>query len=432
MNSVWDIQENLKYDDPLKPDDDRIVPTFKGRGDVNYNRIYRPLGYDEKTQTLKTEPLKTYSLFCGHTGSGKSTELRIIQSELDHPDRFFVVFVDALRELDINNFSYPDLLMALSAKLFEKLNDSQVSIDKVFLRKLADWFDERIEKHENTKEYAAEIKSGIEGQLSIPFITKIFSKITASFKTNSTYKDELRKNIKNSFSEFAEIFNTFIKAAEDELPQKKMGKKILFVIDGTDRLSPVDGQLFFDSNVNQLQMIESNFIFGAPIGLVYSIGNQIHDHYNVFTLPMVKISEKSGVKIDISYKIMRDLILKRVPEEFFDSMDTVNYLVECSGGNPRHLIRLTNYTFQNMEEEILDLMSAKKAVKEMAVEMSKTLEAKDFKLLSQIDDADDISDFHSEQTTRLLYKLALLEYNSYWWMSHPVLRTLPAYAKQKR
>jgi hypothetical protein len=33
---------------------------------------------------------------------------------------------------------------------------------------------------------------------------------------------------------------------------------------------------------------------------------------------------------------------------------------------------------------------------------------------------------------RLLYKLALLEYNSFWWRSHPVVRTLNGYDEAVR
>jgi hypothetical protein len=30
---------------------------------------------------------------------------------------------------------------------------------------------------------------------------------------------------------------------------------------------------------------------------------------------------------------------------------------------------------------------------------------------------------------RLLYDLVLLEFNSYWWRSHPLVRTLASYQK---
>ena len=51
----------------------------------------------------------------------------------------------------------------------------------------------------------------------------------------------------------------------------------------------------------------------------------------------------------------------------------------------------------------------------------------DFQLLPEIDNAAPDDTQHSEEALRLLYNLALLEYNAYWWRSHPVVRTLPGY-----
>jgi len=39
----------------------------------------------------------------------------------------------------------------------------------------------------------------------------------------------------------------------------------------------------------------------------------------------------------------------------------------------------------------------------------------------------DLSQVRGER--RLLYDLVLLEYNSYWWQTHPVVRSLPAYLR---
>jgi hypothetical protein len=53
------------------------------------------------------------------------------------------------------------------------------------------------------------------------------------------------------------------------------------------------------------------------------------------------------------------------------------------------------------------------------------LNSEDYDLLVRIDDTmDDIS---NDKVRDLLYKLALLEYNSYWQLSHPAIRTLKEY-----
>lgn len=431
VKTIWDIVSNLKFDEPLDPAKDELfVSTDSARGEVNFNRIFRPLGIDSRTDTLMAVPDKNYTLFCGHTGCGKSTELRCLRNRLDDPERYFVVFVDALTELDIRNFSYADLFMALANKLLESLSERSVTLDQVFLTRLEEWFTERIEKHEKTKEFAADVKSGVKGETGVPFLAKIFSSITASFKINSTYKEELRKNIKNSFSEFSLIFNDLIIAAEEEILKKKAGKKILFIVDGIDRLNYEDGKKFFEADVDQLQLIHSNFIYCAPIGLLYEEDSRIQDLFNVFTLPMIKIRQKfDETKLTEGYDILREMLYKRVPELFFDSKDTADYLIEYSGGNPRHLIRLANYTFQNLEGDIFDRKAAERAVKQMATEIRRTLDAGDFKLLYDIDHAEHEAEFQSEESRKLLYKLALLEYNSFWWLSHPAIRTLPAYKR---
>ena len=51
----------------------------------------------------------------------------------------------------------------------------------------------------------------------------------------------------------------------------------------------------------------------------------------------------------------------------------------------------------------------------------------DYPLLIDIDSKDKNHTPASEQSRRLLYDLVLLEYNPYWWQSHPAVQTLAAY-----
>ncbi len=73
---IWDVSNtNLKYQEPLDAKDPRYVETEAGRGNVSFNRIYRPLGV-EKGQVMKRPSQESYTVFCGHRGCGKSTELK--------------------------------------------------------------------------------------------------------------------------------------------------------------------------------------------------------------------------------------------------------------------------------------------------------------------------------------------------------------------
>ena len=102
---------------------------------------------------------------------------------------FSSVFLDVLKDLDINNLSYADVLLAIAKTLISRIEQAGLTIDRVHVHKLEEWFAERIEKHEKTKDYAAEIKAGVEAKQGIPFLGKLFAQLTTSFKTGSTYKE---------------------------------------------------------------------------------------------------------------------------------------------------------------------------------------------------------------------------------------------------
>jgi len=141
---------------------------------------------------------------------------------------------------------------------------------------------------------------------------------------------------------------------------------------------------------------------------------------------MIKIEEKTWEKNERGYEAMREIVFKRAANSLFDSDDTVDYLIKHSGGHPRDLLHLLIYAFKKAEGELLDRSAAEAAVKELATDYRRILSKDDFELLCRIDEAPDET-HNTEKARNLLYQMALLEYNSYWWRSHPVVRTLPGY-----
>ena len=426
--TIWEVSENLRFDEPLDPGDPRFVDMSAARGDVSYSGLLRSLGVDPKTDELKVGRPRHYALFCGHRGCGKSTELRRLADRLRRPAAFFVVLLDGVRELDTNNLQYADVLLALAQKLLEALSDRSVPIKDIYLQRLKQWFDQRVESHEATKDFAVEVKAGAQAESGLPFLGKLFASITNSFKTNSTYKEELRRVLKNSFSDFAEAFKQLLLAAEEALAGKGLGKRVLFIVDGTDRLSGEDSRRFFVQDIHQLQLIDGLFIYCGPIPLIYEGSHVSQTFEHVFTLPMVKLSEKgSADPLPAGYDAMRKMIHLRADPALFDAPDTADYLIEHSGGHPRDLLRLLDYSFEHSETEQFDRAAAEKAVRALATDYRRILEADDYELLRQIDEAPRGEAHGSERVRHLLFNLVLLEYNDFWWQSHPAVRTLPGY-----
>lgn len=423
---IWEVNQRLQFDEPLEPDDERWIDTGEARGESPLTPLYRSLGVDAREWKLRGAPRRSYALFCGHRGCGKSTELRRVHEELNRPGLFCAVFLDAAKSLDPNNLQYQDLLLALAQGLLERLEAEGVQLDGVHLSRLTSWFDERIEKHEATKEFATEVRAGVKAEAGIPFLSKLFGELTTAFRTNSTYKEELRRVVRNHFSEFADAFNQLIRAAEQACEDHGLGSRVLFLVDGTDRLRGEDAESFFVKNVYQLQLVESLFLYSTPIHLLHS-GAALKESFTAtFKLPMIKIKERDGSPSNPGLEALRELLFRRAPRELFDDQSTADYLIEHCGGHPRDLLRLLQYTFEHARGDFFDQPAAERAVQNLATDYRQFLDTGDYALLRTID-ADPFVEHNSERARHLLYNLALLEYNSYWWRTHPVVATLPAY-----
>ena len=339
-----------------------------------------------------------------------------------------MIFIDALDALDINNLRYSDVVLAQAKGLFDALQEESIEIDQIFLDRLERWFDQRILSKTSKSDFAASIEGVSKVKGGIPWLAELFVKLQSAIKINSTYKDEIRTEVRNHFSDFAEAFNQLIRHAEERIGDEGHGKRLLFIVDGTDRLGREDAERFFVSDIHQLQLIESIFVYCAPIDLLFE--NSLHG-FEKLRLPMVKLGEKSA-EYDSSSpaaEALKRLIGKRMSMELFEESATVDYLIEHSGGHVRDLIRLLRYALREAQSRQVTRRMAEQAVRLLATEYSRLIEQEDFELLVDIDSQPPYHTPVTERTRRLLYDLVLLEYNAYWWQTHPAVRSLPAYRR---
>lgn len=445
--NLWEVSEQLRYNEPLlDPNDPRYVDTSPGRT-LGYEHLFRSLGVDSATDTLKVRHPSQYHLFCGHRGSGKSTELRQLKQRLNRKGLFRVIFLDVLEDLDVNSLQYPDVCLALARRLFAELEAAEdVKLDKVFLTPLENWFNDRLLVREEFRELEAGLETGAKTEGGIPFFARLFANITASFQVGSKVKDEVRTVFKSAYSEFAQAFNHLIAHVEERMAPEWEASRLLFIIDGTDRLDQKDSPSFFIEDVHQLRLIQGLFIYCAPIHLIYTSNAVQQGFDHVCKIPALKLHEKHDpraatgpAEIPATYEVLRKLILKRAPASLFDpdphatgDWSTVDYVIRSAGGHLRDLLRLLGYAFEQATGDRFDLAAAKSAVKALGSDYRRFLQPDDFALLVEIDTRDAEYVPNDERSRKLLFNLALLEYNDFWWQSHPVVRTLSAYQEALR
>jgi hypothetical protein len=422
---LLEVLQKIEYEEALADGDPRYVDSREARGsEKTFTRLARKFGWDPVSNVFFA-PYEKHILFFGHIGIGKTTELRRYAGQLNASKRFYVVEVDVLAKLDRNNLQYTEVLMAMAETLLERLHGDGVALAAEALVPLRHWFGNVVETQTTTKELSAELKTVAEGGGGIPGLIKLLATFTAAFKTGSSQKSEWQRKIRNDFTTLAQAFNTLIRQAEAHLVREARAERLLFLIDGTDKMRGEDTQQFFVQDAEQLLAIETLVIYTAPLHLKYDglLGGKLDAD---IVLPMIKLYQRDGGRFEAGWRTMCRLLLLRADRCLFASDAEVDRLVEFSGGHPRELLRLLKLCCELAEDRI-DASVVQTAIEKLAADYRYFLKPADYALLKTIDN-NPVDAGNDEQAQELLHRLALLQYNDGTWRrSHPVVRTLEGY-----
>lgn len=326
---ILEVLQKIEYEEALVPGDPRYVETQTARGsEKTYSRLARKLGWDP-TSGAFFAPTEKHILFFGHIGSGKTTELRRYAKDLDDSKRFYMVEVDVLAKLDRNNLQFTEVLMAMAESLLERLTSDGYGLGEKSLEPLRKWFASAVKTTTTSHDLSAELKAGIESGTGIPGLLKIFGSFTSVFKTGASQKNEWRQEIRNGFTTLANSFNELIRAAEQALQGRSRAERIVFLIDGTDKMRGEDTQRFFVHDAELLLFIRTLAIYTAPLHLKYDgrLGGKLDSD---LVLPMIKLNERLGAPCRAGREALRDLLLRRADPSLFLDEAQITRLVENS------------------------------------------------------------------------------------------------------
>jgi hypothetical protein len=419
------VLQQINYEEALYADDERYVDSSKARGsERTFTRLARKLGWDPESNAFFA-PEERHTLFFGHVGSGKTTELRRYAEKLNASKCFYVVEVDVLAKLDRNNLQYTEVLMAMAETLLERLKDDNYALEDDALDPLRRWFGKVVQMDSTSRELNAELRTVAEGGGGLPGLISLLAKFTAAFKTGSSQRSEWRREIRNDFTTLSDAFNGLIKRVQSLLKEESRAERLVFLVDGTDKMSGEDTQQFFLQDAEQLLAIKSLVIYTAPLELKFD-GRLVGKLDADLVLPMIKLEERDGRCFSVGLRMMRKLLLLRADRCLFASEADVEKLVEFSGGHPRELLRLLKLCCEVADDRI-NAAVVSTAIEKLASDYRYFLRPDDYTLLKAID-ANPVDGGNDKRTQELLHRLALLQYNDGTWRrSHPVVRTLEGY-----
>jgi len=357
------------------------------------------------------EPIKL--LFTGHRGSGKSTTLNRLVSNLD--GRFFIVHYNVFDLLDHNDVNYIDVLFSMLTKILEKAENDEIDLGQTLLKRVNNWGSSIVKSKIHEK--------GVEGGVGIKIPFNLLE-IMGRMKNQNTTREEVRKEIEPRVSELISIINDSISEIE------KTGGQVLIIIDNLEKIDSEKALNLFYCHGTQLTQPLCKIIYTFPISLKSSNKfMQIKINFSdVFVHPNIKINEREGPEHPYprGRELMKEIVSKRVNLDMFEP-DAIEYIIDMSGGVVREFIRIIRDSAVRAitrKKDLIDKDIAVEVVNGLKNIYQAQLSDEDYLVLINVHQTKDIK--RDEKLVGLLHNLSVLEYKNdrSWCDLNPIVRAI--------
>ncbi|MFM7907609.1 MAG: ATP-binding protein [Microcystis sp.] len=387
------------------------------------------------------EPEKfTTILFTGHRGCGKSTELRRIQERWQ--EKYFIIYLEADREIDIEDARYIDLYLVLIKQIEYELRQRGIKFDDELLGNFEAWFKDITEETEETVEKSVSMSGTLDVSSSpfpIPFVAKLLVKLLAQIKGSDKRKKTIRQTLEQDISRLQADVNFLLDDGFRKLQQKfPQYQGFLVIFDNLDRVTPEVGDHLFFDYAAQLQALGCNIIYTVPISTIYSAKkvNNFFDNSNI--VPMINIYNLQRNKPDLDYqeealKAVAKLIEVRVNvQDVFANYDDLLSLAKASGGHVRQLMQMmrTAITSANAKGgSKIDSEDVQTAIKQVQFDFERVIPDEHYSHLVNVYLNKEINNNQIGQL--MLFNTSALEYNGNdrWNYINPVVESIQAFKK---
>ena len=395
---------------------------------------------------------RIHSLFTGHIGCGKSSELQHLADEMSGKSqrlgqkRFFPIIVNMSEYLDENDVSTTDILLAVVAELADSLRERE-GIE------LADSFLKR--RWDEVKDYLGSDVEINEGELTWGWGKAKVQRL----RTDPTAREKIRKVLLPQTSSLLNEINLAFVDARTKLIKaspKDGGQSFsdfVLILDNLEKIhrfagnAPGDAsqRALFIEGAPQLTALDAHVVFTVPLSLVRSDGSLLTQRYSkeLFVLPMVKteLRGRSHEPFDKGREKLAEILGRRVPSGFspltlFEE-NALNFLIEYSAGHVRNLMMYARESTLYANGVLpIKLDAVRRAIAQTVSILAPSVRPKDWELLAELELSerqtwsDSGVDHH-----RLLENLCVMEYINGgdadtfdeavpWYAVNPVLRVL--------
>ncbi|WP_139826122.1 MerR family transcriptional regulator [Derxia lacustris] len=424
-----EVLRDIHLAGPIEDTDPRYVPLDEARGTEGLVKQLSPLFGLDIVQKVFFPTSESHVLLFSPIGSGMSTELLRFSHALRDDGNVWPVLLNLPDILHIQDLSYGELLCALAMTLVSELDKCGIDLPEEVLAPLRNWFINPENTHGKTQELAAGIETSATPHDGSLAVMGFMANLPARFKNSSSSRNLLRDVAQKTSTEFTALFNELIRAAETGIKAAGLGSRLLFIVDGNDRIPPENARQLLLDDLKQLLSVRAFVLFTAPISLKFSDFGKFSVDQEV--LPIVQLTLRDGTRHAPGWTALRELVARRIDTNAFAAPALIDQLIEYSGGHPGQLLLLLRKACVEARGPVIDSNVVEQAINRVAADFRYQLQPAHYRLLAEIDAAGGASVGNDPLAQDLLTWLALLPYCSnsgVWWLPNPAIRRLEGYA----
>ena len=390
---------------------------------------------------------KVCTLFTGHIGCGKSSELRELARHLRDnfvgEKRYLPVLIDTSEYLDEYDVTLPDLLLAVVTELVSTLREQAgVNLRESYISsRLAD--------------LKGLLLADVEFAGAEASLFGVKTKIVA-LKRDSQARTQVRAALKPHPARLLDEINALFDKARAALRKKEKADDLVLIVDNLEKIRRFDArdegsasyrELFIE-RAPQLTRLDVHTVYTVPLRLARSHGPVLSARYDrdPFVLPMVKVMERrTRASYAAGVTCVREILAKRLAPGKLDEVfaeGAMDFLIEYSGGNLRHLFQFVQEACTRTRGLPVPLDVAHRAVQGMVRSFSTAIPEGHWARLAQLEKSESQSiDNGDPDFLELLEMQAVLEYlngpntsgsfaeNEPWYAVHPIVRELQKFKR---
>lgn len=398
-----------------------------------------------------------HTLFTGHIGCGKSSELQHLAETMGEPcppegrKRFLPVFIDTSTYLDRSDVDTADILLAIIGEMAAVLRD-QVKI--AFRTSLLD----RMLSIIRNISPAVEAKA-ISGQIGAVKGPSVEAKATFQrLQQDPTVREKVRKELSKSTLTLLDEINLAFTEARIKLKKHEVATgeepyhDFVIILDNLEKVDRFENnaegdashRALFIQKASQLKALSAHIVYTVPLSLLRSDGGELSQLYSgdPFVLPAIKTEQRGSHAIYVhGQERLKEILAKRIPPgvELTDvfTPDALDFIVGNSGGHVRNLLRFARESVSYGDNQLpISIRAAYRSIGKQVSLFTMIMRPDDWNRVAELEASTQQTwDSQDAAKARLLEQLAVLEYvnggnedpfneTAPWYAVNPIVRQM--------